>query len=226
MNQGTDWVSLKENTKISIGDEKLITKKLLRKDDEQQTGYLKIQYNAEEISSKMATVSIENKTSAQGFGGYYWQYFESLENIKKDSTRTISIDKKLYKKASSSKGFELIELNKETLKVGDLITVRLIIKTESDLEFVHLKDLRASALEPIDVTSTYEWKGNFSYYKSSKDVSTNFFFDRLNKGTYVLEYDLRITNKGDFNNGISTLQSMYAPEFSAHSGNSKISIKQ
>jgi TonB-dependent SusC/RagA subfamily outer membrane receptor len=226
MNQGTDWISLKENTKISIGDEKLITKKLLRKDDEQQTGYLKIQYNAEEISSKMATVSIENKTSAQGFGGYYWQYFESLENIKKDSTRTISIDKKLYKKASSGKGFELIELNKETLKVGDLITVRLIIKTESDLEFVHLKDLRASALEPIDVTSTYEWKGNFSYYKSSKDVSTNFFFDRLNKGTYVLEYDLRITNKGDFNNGISTLQSMYAPEFSAHSGNSKISIKQ
>lgn len=225
MNQGSNWVSLKENTKISIGDEKLFTKKLLSKDGEQQAGYLKIQYQSEEISAKMATVSIENKTSAPGFGGIYWQYFESLENIKKDSTKTISIDKKLYKKANSSKGFELIELNKETLKVGDLITVRIIIKTETDLEFVHLKDLRASCLEPVDVNSGYEWKGNFSYYKSTKDVSTNFFFDRLKKGTYVLEYDLRITNQGDFNNGISTLQSMYAPEFSAHSESRKISIK-
>jgi TonB-dependent SusC/RagA subfamily outer membrane receptor len=226
MNQGSDWVCLKENTKISIGDEQLFTKKVLNKDEEQQTGYLKIQYKPEEITSKMATVSIDNKTTAPGFGGIYWQYFESLENIKKDSTKTISIDKKLYNKANTNAGFELIELQTDNVKVGDLLTVRIIIKTESDLEFVHLKDLRASCLEPVDVISGYEWKGNFSYYKSTKDVSTNFFFDRLKKGTYVLEYDLRITNKGVFNNGISTLQSMYAPEFSAHSENRKISIKQ
>jgi hypothetical protein len=225
MNQGSDWVSLKENTKISIGDEQLFTKKVLNKDEEQQTGYLKIQYKPEEITSKMATVSIHNKTTAPGFGGFYWQYFESLENIKKDSTKTISIDKKLYKKANTNAGFELIELQTDNVKVGDLLTVRIIIKTESDLEFVHLKDLRASCLEPVDVISGYEWKGNFSYYKSTKDVSTNFFFDRLKKGTFVLEYDLRITNKGVFNNGISTLQSMYAPEFSAHSESRKISIK-
>lgn len=224
MNRGTDWVSLKENTKIRIGDEKLFIKKLSTKDEEQQTGYLKIQYASDEITSEMATVSIDNKTSVPGFGGIYWQYFESLENIKKDSTKTISIDKKLYKKVNSNKGFELIEVN-NNIKVGDLLTVRIIIKTENDLEFVHLKDLRASCLEPVDVISGYEWKGNFSYYKSTKDVSTNFFFDRLKKGTYVLEYDLRITNQGNFNNGISTLQSMYAPEFSAHSENSKISIK-
>lgn len=226
MNQGSDWVSLKDNTKIKIGDEKLLTKKLLAKDEEQQTGYLKIQYKPEEITSKMATVSIDNKTTAPGFGGIYWQYFESLENIKKDSTQTISIDKKLFKKANTAKGVELIELENDNVKVGDLVTVRIIIKTETDLEFVHLKDLRASCLEPVDVISGYEWKGNFSYYKSTKDVSTNFFFDRLQKGTYVLEYDLRGTNQGGFNNGISTLQSMYAPEFSAHSESRKISITQ
>lgn len=226
MSQGSDWISLKGNTKIKIGDEKLLTKKLLNKDEELQTGYLKIQYKPEEITSKMGTISIDNKTTAPGFGGIYWQYFESLENIKKDSTQIISIDKKLFKKANTAKGVELIELENNNTKVGDLVTVRIIIKTETDLEFVHLKDLRASCLEPVDVISGYEWKGNFSFYKSTKDVSTNFFFDRLNKGTYVLEYDLRITNKGDFNNGISTLQSMYAPEFSAHSESRKIRIKQ
>ncbi|WP_026976987.1 MG2 domain-containing protein [Flavobacterium tegetincola] len=226
MNQGSDWTSLKENTKIEIGDEKLFTQKTSNKEDEQNAGYLKIHYKSEEITPEMGSISIENKSDVPGFGGLYWQYFESLAIIKKDSTQTISIDKKLFKKVTTSKGEELIAITNETLKVGDLLTVRLIIKTENDLEFVHLKDLRASCLEPVDVISKHEWKGNFSYYKSTKDVSTNFFFDRLQKGTYVLEYDLRVTNQGNFNNGISTLQSMYAPEFSAHSENSKVIVKE
>lgn len=174
----------------------------------------------------MATVSINNKSEVPGFGGLYWQYFESLENIKKDSTKTISIDKKLFKKVSTSKGEELASISEQALKVGDLVTVRLIIKTDTDLEFVHLKDLRASCLEPVDVISKHEWKGDFNYYKTTKDVSTNFFFDRLQKGTYVLGYDLRVTNEGVFNSGISILQSMYAPEFSAHSENSKVIVKE
>ena len=226
MNQGSDWTSLKENTKIKIGDEKLFTQKISNKEEELNSGYLKIQYQPEEITPKTGSISIDNKSNIPGFGGFYWQYFESLENIKKDSTQTISIDKKLFKKVSTSKGEELVAISDDNLKVGDLVTFRLIVKTETDLEFVHLKDLRASALEPVDVLSKYEWKGNFSYYKSTKDVSTNFFFDRLQKGTYVLEYDLRVTNQGNFNNGISTLQSMYAPEFSAHSESSKVIVKQ
>ena len=156
----------------------------------------------------------------------YWQYFESLENIKKNETQTISVDKQLFKKVSTSKGEELVALSDNTLKIGDLVSVRLIIKTDTNLEFVHLKDLRVSCLEPVDVISKNEWKGNFSYYKTTKDVSTNFFFDRLQKGTYVLEYDLRVTNEGVFNSGISTLQSMYAPEFAAHSENSKVIVKE
>jgi uncharacterized protein YfaS (alpha-2-macroglobulin family) len=224
-NQGNDWVSLKENTKIKFGDEKLLTQKLSSKEEDQNAGFLKIEYKADEITPKMATISVDNKSEVPGFGGLYWQYFESLENIKKDSTQTISIDKKLFKKVKTTKGEELVAISNETLKVGDLLTVRLIIKADTALEFVHLKDLRASGLEPIDVISAYEWKGNFSYYKSTKDVSTNFYFDRLNKGTYVLEYDLRVTNQGIFNSGISTLQSMYAPEFSTHSENSKVIVK-
>jgi TonB-dependent SusC/RagA subfamily outer membrane receptor len=226
ISQGSDWVSLKENTKIKIGDEKLFTQKIAKKEDEQQTGYLKIQFNADEISPKMGTISIDNKSTAPGFGGVYWQYFESLENIKKDSTNTISIDKKLFKKVKSTKGDELLAIEDETLAVGDLLTIRMIIKTNTDLEFVHLKDLRASGLEPVAVISGYEWKGNCSYYKSTKDVATHFFFDRLNKGTYVLEYDVRVTNQGVFSNGIATLQSMYAPEFSSHSVSTKLTIKQ
>jgi hypothetical protein len=110
--------------------------------------------------------------------------------------------------------------------LGDVITFRLIIKTDNDLEFVHLKDLRASCFEPVDVISEYKYDGGLRYYKSTKDVATHFFFDNIKKGTYVLEYDVRVNNQGSFNNGIATLQSMYAPEFSTHSTSTKIKIAE
>ncbi|WP_333876409.1 MG2 domain-containing protein [Flavobacterium sp.] len=222
--QGNDWTSLKENTKIKMGDEKILTHKLLTKDDEAETGYCKLQFNATEINTKMGTITIQNKTRVPGFGGAYWQYFETLENIEKDSTKTMSIDKKLFKKIKTTSGDQLFPLENETLRVGDLLTVRLIIISKNDLDFVHLKDLRASCLEPVDVISGYEWKSGTGFYKSTKDTATHFFFDNLSKGTYVLEYDLRVTNTGTFDNGISTIQSMYAPEYSAHSQNIKINI--
>jgi TonB-dependent SusC/RagA subfamily outer membrane receptor len=222
--QGSDWISIKDNTKFTIGNEKVFTKKLSEKDKEAETGYIKLNWNAEEITQEMGTIKVENKSKVPGYGGVYWHYFENLENIKTDSTKVLNINKTVYKKTKTTNGNELIELNKEQLKTGDLITIRLIIKTESDLEFVHLKDLRASCFEPVNVISNYEWKENVSYYKSTKDVATHFFFDKINKGTYVLEYDVRINNSGVFNDGVATIQSMYAPEFSAHSRNTTITI--
>lgn len=223
--QGSNWTSIKDNTRFKIGNEKVFTKKLSEKDKEAETGYIKLNWKAEEITKEMGSIKVENKSKVPGYGGVYWQYFENLENIKSDSTKTLYITKTLYKKIKTSKGNELIELNKENLKTGDLITIRLVLKTEDDLEFVHLKDLRASCFEPVDVISNYERRDNLSYYRSTKDVATHFFFDKINKGTYVLEYDVRINNSGKFNDGVATLQSMYAPEFSAHSTNTTIKIE-
>ncbi len=92
------------------------------------------------------------------------------------------------------------------------------------MEFLHMKDMRASGLEPVDVLSEYKYQENLGYYQSTKDASTNFFFDEVEKGVYVFEYDLRANNKGDFANGITTIQSMYAPEFSSHSEGTRIKI--
>ena len=112
------------------------------------------------------------------------------------------------------------------MKIGDLITVRLIISAKEDMEFVHLKDMRASALEPIDVISRYNYKDGLGYYMSTRDAATHFFFDAINKGTYVLEYDIRVNNIGQFSNGITTIQSMYAPEYSNHSKGIRIKIEE
>ncbi|WP_424290399.1 hypothetical protein [Daejeonella sp.] len=61
--------------------------------------------------------------------------------------------------------------------------------------------------------------------ESTKDASTNFFISYLRKGVYVFEYPLRVSHSGNFSNGITSLQSMYAPEFTTHSEGKRIQVK-
>jgi uncharacterized protein YfaS (alpha-2-macroglobulin family) len=108
-------------------------------------------------------------------------------------------------------------VNKGSAKIGDKIIVRIELRVDRDMEYVHMKDMRASGFEPINVISTYKYQDGLGYYESTKDAATNFFMGYLPKGTYVFEYPLRVTHEGDFANGITTIQCMYAPEFTSHS---------
>lgn len=225
--QGTDWLSVRDNTVIKIGDEKILSKKLSESDKEAETGYIKLNWKANEINKNMATISVENKSKVPGFGGIYWQYFEDLDKIKNNSGAVLSVSKEFYLKKNTVKGDELQKITtKNSLKTGDLVTVRLIITTKEDMEFVHLKDMRAACFEPIDVLSGYEYKDGLGFYRSTKDTATHFFFDQINKGTYVLEYDIRVNNQGDFSNGITTIESMYAPEFTSHTKGTRVNVKE
>ncbi|MCD0470979.1 alpha-2-macroglobulin [Flavobacterium sp. JAS] len=223
--QGTDWLSVKDNTVIKIGDEKILTKKLSENEKEAETGYIKLNWKANEVKKEMASISIQNKSKVPGFGGVYWQYFEDLDKIKTNSGAVLSVSKELYLKKNSLKGDQLEKITtKNPLKTGDLVTVRLIIKSKEDMEFVHLKDMRASCFEPVNVLSEYQYKDRLGYYRSTKDAATHFFFDRINKGTYVLEYDIRVNNSGEFSNGITTIESMYAPEFASHTKGIRVKV--
>lgn len=220
-----DFVSLKDKTTFSVGKEKIKSQKLENKESE--TGYVKISWKADEITKDFAEVSVENKTESVGFGGLYWSYFEDLDNIKKSDSNLMKIEKELYLKKTTKEGSELVKITSETkLKLGDLVTIRLVLKVSEEMDFVHLKDMRASGFEPVDVLSKYEYKDGISYYKSTKDVATHFFFDSIDKGTYVLEYDVRVNNLGSFSNGISTLQSMYAPEYSSHTSSVRVNTSK
>jgi hypothetical protein len=80
-------------------------------------------------------------------------------------------------------------------------------------------------MEPVNVLSGYKWQGGLGYYESTKDASTNFYFDVLPRGIYVFEYDLFVTHTGMFSNGVTTIQCMYAPEFSSHSEGIKVNVE-
>jgi uncharacterized protein YfaS (alpha-2-macroglobulin family) len=111
------------------------------------------------------------------------------------------------------------------LSIGDKIKIRIELRVDRDMEYVMMKDLRASAFEPVNVLSGYKWQGGLGYYESTKDVGTHFFFSYLRKGTYVFEYPVLVTHAGNFSNGITTIQSMYAPEFSAHSEGVRVKVE-
>ncbi|MCF6342275.1 MAG: hypothetical protein L3J31_05655, partial [Bacteroidales bacterium] len=139
----------------------------------------------------------------------------------------LSLEKKLFVEELTDAGPVIKPLQDgQHLKTGDKVIVRLIIRTDRNMEFVHLKDMRATAFEPLKTISGYSYKGGLGFYQNITDVSTDFFMRYLHKGTYVLEYPLHVTQSGTFSNGIATIQSMYAPEFGAHSSGIRIGVKQ
>ncbi len=222
---GSDWISVEESVAIKIGDKNIDPKKLKDVKVEAGTGYFKTSWNREEITPNMGEVTITKKENGIAWGGLYWQYFEDLDKITSAET-PLKLKKKLFLKVNSETGKELKEINENTnLKVGDLITVRIELRADRAMEFIHMKDMRASGVEPINVLSKYKYQDGLGYYESTKDAATNFFFDRLPKGIYVFEYDVRVNNAGNFSNGITTIQSMYAPEYSSHSKGERIRVE-
>ncbi len=223
--RGSSWLSLDKNVNVEIGRIKITPEKMPEIKTEAGTGYFKKTWKANEITPDMSQVKISKKGKGIAWGGLYWQYFENLDKIKHAET-PLKLTKKLFIRKFSDAGEKLEKINTQSqLKIGDLVRVRIEIKVDRAMEYVHLKDMRASGFEPVNVLSQYKWQDGLGYYESTRDASTNFFISYLPKGIYVFEYDLRANNSGTFSNGITTIQSMYAPEFSSHSKGIKVDIK-
>lgn len=223
MSTGKDRVNAEGGLEVSLGGEKLDIEKLEGR--QKGSGYVKTSWEKGEIKPEMGTVEVKKTSPGVAWGALYWQYFEDLDKITSAETG-IRFKKELFLKKLTDKGPELQRITERTpIKVGDLVTVRLEISNDRDMEFVHIKDMRASGFEPVNVLSRYQWQSGLGYYESTRDAATNFFADRMPKGAYVFEYDVRANNAGNFSNGITSLQCMYAPEMSAHSKGIRLEIR-
>ena len=223
--QGSDWLSVTDAIDVTVGNQKIDTNVLENVSVEAGTGYYKTSWNGKEIHPELANVTLSKKGNGIAWGALYWQYFEDLDKITSAKT-PLKLNKKLFLKQNTDRGEQISEITKNTqLKVGDLVRVRIELRSDRDMEFLHLKDMRATGFEPINVLSQYKWQDGLGYYESTRDAATNFFIDYLPKGIYVFEYDLRVNNAGDMSNGITTIQSMYAPEFSSHSEGIRVNVE-
>ena len=229
--QGTDWLSNQPQVNIKLGTKNLSSSGK----DETGTGYFKYRVAAEEIKPAMGNIQVTvtpsstaSDQNAGSWGAVYWQYFEDLDKItaSAENKMPLQLKKRLFVEKNSDKGPVLQPVDSSTvLKAGDKIKVRIELRADRDMEYVHMKDLRAAGTEPVNVLSQYKWQDGLGYYESTKDASTNFFFGWLRKGTYVFEYPLFVTHKGNFSAGVATIQCMYAPEFISHSEGIRISVQ-
>ncbi len=216
---GEDWLEPAAPPVITVGRDVVVADK-----QEAGTGYFTKAWSGEEVNRDMGTVTVTTTTDRAAWGALYWQYFEQMDKVT-SAASPFSIKKQVLLNTATDAGPQLVALDKaRALKPGDKLTVRIELRTDRDLDYVHLKDLRASGLEPTETLSGYRFQGGLGWYQSTRDAATDFFFDRIRAGTYVFQYDLRVAQAGDFSNGITTAMCMYAPEFAAHSEGVRIVV--
>ncbi len=218
---GSSWITSDEPVQITVGDRMVVPESL-----EPGTGYFKESWAGSEVDAAMGDIKVANPNDHAAWGAVYWQYFEDLDKI--DSHETpLSLKKQLFIERKDASGTRLHPLSpEERIEVGDRVIVRIELRVDREMDYVHMKDMRAAGFEPENVISSSKYQDGLWYYESTRDATTNFFFNRLHKGTFVFEYPLRAFQAGEFSNGITTIQCMYAPEFTSHSEGTRIDIER
>lgn len=117
-------------------------------------------------------------------------------------------------------------MEEEPLRVGDKAVVRLTLRTDRAMDYVFLKDLRASCFEPAEQLSGSKYQDGVWYYSSSTDASENIYIEHLPQGTFVLEYPVYVACDGRYAGGIATIQCLYAPEFVSHTEGTKVIVPE
>jgi uncharacterized protein YfaS (alpha-2-macroglobulin family) len=225
LRRGSDALASDKLVEIKVGDEKIDPSSRPDTKVEAGTGYFKTAWTASEITPKMGEIKVTKADDGVAWGAVYWQYFEQLDKITPAET-PLKLKKQLFLQENTDRGPVITPIAEGTaLQVGDLVKVRIELRVDRTMEYIHLKDMRAAGFEPVQTLSTYKYQDGLWYYESPRDLATNFFIGWLPKGTYVFEYPLRVSQKGDFSNGITTIQCMYAPEFSSHSEGVRVNVK-
>ncbi|MDA9774258.1 MG2 domain-containing protein [Saprospiraceae bacterium] len=221
--RGEKWIANDKTVTVKVANESLAipADKLVK-----ATGQYSVRIQKEDIDISKKDLEFNNENSHVAWGSVSYQYWEDLDKIEDYQETPLQLKRAYFKKVTTDEGMKLIPLSAaENLKTGELLTVRLSLVVDRPMEFIHLQDMRAAGTEPIDVLSSYRWQSGLGYYMETRDVATNFFVDYLPTGEYTFEYDQRVVQPGEYSAGVSTIQSMYAPEFGAHSQGAKLIIE-
>ncbi|MBQ0074829.1 MAG: hypothetical protein KBT34_11625 [Prevotella sp.] len=106
--------------------------------------------------------------------------------------------------------------------VGGKAKIRLTITADRDYDFVTVTDNRPACLEPVAQLSGY----HHGYYQEMKDSKTNYYFNKLRKGTHVIETEYYVERAGTYSSGNATVVCTYAPEFHGTDNSYNIECKQ
>lgn len=210
---GSDW--LQEDNRVTV---QWGTKTFDTSEGEAATGYLKETLEGASISQEL---TLHKEGEAPAWGAVYNQYFAPFDQITAQKG-VLNVDKKLFIETNNGKERQIKPVENSRLRVGDKVIVRLTIRTDREMNYVYLKDLRAGCFEPVAQLSGARSRDGVWFYQSPKDVSENFFFERLPQGTFVIEYPAYVARTGEYAAGITTIQCLYAPEFVSHTEGDRV----
>jgi len=216
--RGSDWFEEGKEVTLRFGSTPISTEGGVA-----GTGFIQRHWNANEVTSEMRQLTVNNPTNHLVWGGLFRQYFVPIDEVKSDESG-FTIKRELFVETVTDKGKKLVPVEKQALKIGDKLTVKITFTNQQDMSFVFVKDLRAAGFEPIEQISHYEYNDRMSYYQSNTDTDMEFFIEFLPKGTHQLEYSMFVTKEGYLNNGYALIQCQYAPEFSAYSDGMKVRV--
>lgn len=217
--RGTDLLASDALVEVKLGGEK-VTPDLV----EAGTGFYEQKFIRNEVVPAMGNITVTKSDKGVAWGGVHWQYLEDVSKVTPHEGTPLKLEKQLFKRTFTKAG-PVLEPIRGTVLVGDEIVVRVILRTDRDMEYIHLKDHRGSGTEPVNVLSKYKYQDGLAYYESTRDTATDFFIDYLPKGTYVFEYPLFVQHKGKYPSGLASVQCMYAPEFNSHSASTMIEAR-
>lgn len=190
------------------------------------TGFYEKRFAASEVKPSLGTVTLTKPDKGVSWGSLHWQYLEDIAKVTPHQDNPLTLKKSLFVKVVGKVGPELKPLAPgEALKPGDELVTRVELRTDRDLEYVHLKDQRGSGTEPVNVLSGFRFQDGLAYYESTRDTASHFFIEYLPKGTYVFETSARVQLRGQYQSGVAEIQCLYAPEFNSHSGSMALKVE-
>ena len=217
--RGRDILASEVRVEVSLGGKEIRPEKI-----EAGTGFYEKKFQPADVKPRLGQVTIKKTDEGVAWGSLHWQYLEDMSKVTPYEGTPLKLKKALYTKTNTKKG-QVLEPVNGVLHVGDELVVRIELRADRDMEYIHLKDQRGSGTEPVNVISQYKYQDGLGYYESTRDTASHFFIDYLPKGVYVFEYSTRIQHRGQYQTGVAEIQSMYAPEFNSHSESLALAVK-
>jgi len=209
-------------TVITVGGEEITATEVARA--EAGTGYLQRVWDPEEMSPRLADIEVHTDGTHPAFGAAYWQYLEVPDKVEAAGSG-LSVRRTLYHQPAAGDGKTAAPVTADNpVRLGERITVKIVVTSDRDLEYVQVKDPRAAAFEPVNIHERNGWQGGVWWVESPRDANNSFFFSRFPQGSVVLEYDVFAVQSGDFSTGAVTVECMYAPEWRAQGTGMRVTV--
>jgi uncharacterized protein YfaS (alpha-2-macroglobulin family) len=217
-------LAIREDATVTVGP---IQQAFVFEPDEYTGARNRVIVPGDEIDPEtMSTVVVEKTAKGFAFASATWHF--STEKLPGEARGDLfAVTRRYFRRVNTGDEWVLEPIEQGArVEPGDQVEVHLSIRAKHAAEYVHLRDPRGAGFEPETLVSQYKWDLGLVRYEEIRDSGTNFFMEWLPAGEYTLKYRLRANMAGSFRVGPTTLQSMYAPEFTAYSAGHMLEVAE